>query len=274
MASRAPIGDGTALVPVPFRRPGGRTIAGLLAGAAVGVALLRLGADAGPAGAGGGARALERLVRGALAPERSPAYLLTVAGDAAVTAAYAVAAMSLATVVGLVAAVIASGVLLDRAWLRAGCRVVLALTRSAHELVWALLFVAAMGLSPMAGVLAIAVPYAGVIGRVLGDRLRDVDPAPVRALTAAGASPLSRLFYGVVPQVAPDALGYLAYRLECALRSAAVLSFVGLGGLGFRIELALRDLDYARAWTPIYATLLLVVLVDWLGARTRRRFAR
>ena len=227
-----------------------------------------------PSETSGGSRALRRILAGALRPEVSHSYLTTVLGDAALTLSYAVAAMTLATVGGLSGALMASGRLFDAPWVRATSRLAMAVLRAPHELVWALLFVYAVGLSPSAGILAIAVPYAGTIGRVLGDALQDVDPAPVRAVETAGAGRTATLLYGVAPQVAADAVGYLAYRFECALRTAAVLSFVGLGGLGHRIELALLDLDYARAWTPIYATLLMVLIVDRLGTGYRRSFAR
>src|SRR5690606_4453182 len=261
-----------ALVPVRPRTPGGPTRTALLVFGALALAALTV--DGAPAGAGGGLRTLGRILGGMLTPDLSPRYLAVVLGDAAITASYALAAMSLAGTAGVAAAVVASGVLYDRRWIRTLSRIVLALVRSVHELVWALLFVYAAGLSPSAGVLAIAVPYTGVIGRVLGDRLRDADPAPVAALAAAGASRTARLLYGIAPQGSADATGYLAYRLECALRSAARRSFVGLGRLGARVELAPRDLDYGRAWTPIYATILLVILADRLGVRHRRRFAR
>src|SRR5690606_417130 len=132
--------------------------------------------DGSPAGAGGGLRTLGRILGGALAPDLSPRYLALVVRDAVVTASYALAAMSIAASAGIAAAVVASGALYDRPWIRTLSRTILALIRSIHELVWALLFVYAAGLSPSAGVLAIAVPYTGVIGRVLSDRLRDVDP--------------------------------------------------------------------------------------------------
>lgn len=267
-------GPATRLALVRPPRPTRRTWSGLVVLVVTAVAATTLWLRRTPAGASGGARALRRIIEGALQPELAPDYLALVAGDAILTTAYAVAAMSLATVAGLPAAVFASGVLVDGRWVRRGTRAALALLRAPHELVWGLVLVYAVGLSPIAGVLAIAIPYAGTIGRVLGDALEDVDPRPLAALGASGAGPASRLFYGIVPQVSADAVGYLAYRLECALRTATVLSFIGLGGLGQRIEHALLDLDYARAWTPLYATILLVMVIDRLGARYRRGFAR
>ncbi len=256
------------------RMPRGRSAVVTLVAAAGVLSVLLLLRGWTPAETSGGLHALRRILAGALRPEVSPSYLVTVLGDAVLTLSYAVAAMTLATAAGLAGALLASGRLFPGLWLQASTRVVLAVLRAPHELIWALLFVYAVGLSPSAGILAIAVPYAGTIGRVLGDALQDVNPAPVRALESIGASRAATLLYGIAPQVAADGVGYLAYRFECALRTAAVLSFVGLGGLGHRIELALLDLDYARAWTPIYATLLLVLVVDRLGAGYRRSFAR
>ena len=210
-------------------------------------------------------------------PDLSPDYLRTVAGDALLTVGYATAAMSIAASAGIVGAVAASGALVRRRGPRVVGTVVvrtgLAILRSIHELVWALLFVNAFGLSPWAGILAIGIPYAGTVGKIVGQHLEDVPHAPLVALEATGASPAHLLLYGRVPQIAPDVVGYLVYRFECAIRAAAVLSFVGLGGLGLRIEVALDDLDYAKAWTPTIALILLVVAVDVVGGRTRRRFA-
>ena len=246
----------------------------LLLAVAGAVSILVLLREWTPSETSGGMQALRRILSGALRPELSLSYLGTVMGDAVLTLSYAVAAMTLASGAGLLGALLASGRLFRDAWIQIATRLTLAALRAPHELIWALVFVYAVGLSPSAGILAIAVPYAGTIGRVLGDALQDADPAPVRALETAGAGRGAALLYGVAPQVAADAVGYLAYRFECALRTAAVLSFVGLGGLGHRIELALLDLDYARAWTPIYATLLLVLVVDRMGAGYRRSFAR
>ncbi len=156
----------------------------------------------------------------------------------------------------------------------AGARAVLAALRAVHEIVWAILFVAAFGLSPAAGVLAIGVPYAGILGRILAERLQDAPSAPLDALRTSGASETEVLVYGRVPASAADVVSYAFYRLECAVRAAAVLSFVGLGGLGLRISTALDDLAFERMWTAVFALVLIVVGIDLWSALVRRRIQR
>ena len=193
------------------------------------------------------------------------------------TVAYAVAGMTLALVIGFPLGVIASGVLAQSAWSRAasvgGVRFVLAFFRSIHELVWAWLFVAAVGLSPMAAVLALGIPYGGILGRIYSELLQDVPEAPIRALRSSGASEWQVFWYGRLPMALPDILSYTFYRLECGIRSAAILSFVGLGGLGFQIHISLADLNYERAWTFMLFLVALVVVVDLWSSAVRRRVA-
>lgn len=101
--------------------------------------------------------------------------------------------------------------------------------------------------------------------------LNDVPQAPLRALRSAGASEWQVLIYGRLPMAFADALSYILYRFECAIRSAAIMSFVGLGGLGFQIQLSLQDLRYNEAWTFVFFLIGLVVLVDLWSSGLRRR---
>ena len=149
----------------------------------------------------------------------------------------------------------------------------LAFFRSIHELIWAWLFVAAIGLSPMAAVFALGIPYGGILGRIYGELLHDVQDAPLRALRSAGASEWRIFWFGRLPMALPDMLSYTFYRLECGIRSAAILSFVGLGGLGHNIQISLQDIDYGRMWTFLYFLVALVVIVDIWSSMLRRRVA-
>lgn len=226
----------------------------------------------------GGIDALGEITSAFFTPDLSTDLLGTVIGDAWTTLAFAVAGMTLAIAVGVPLGVLASGVLqtggLQRLGVMAGARSLLALFRSIHEIVWAVLFVAAFGLSPAAGVLAIGVPYAGILGRILAERLQDAPQEPLDALRTSGASETEVLFYGRVPSAAADVVSYAFYRLECAVRAAAVLSFVGLGGLGLRITTALDDLAFERMWTAVFALVLIVVGIDLWSALVRRRLLR
>lgn len=225
----------------------------------------------------GGERAIAQFFGALLRPELSPAFLGLALEAAWRTLAYAVAGMTVALAIGLPLGVVASGALARRALARLGLvaatRALLAALRAIHELVWAWLFVAALGLSPLAAILALGMPYGGILGRIYAGLLTDVPAPPLRALRAAGASEWQVLLYGRLPQALPDMLSYTFYRLECAIRSAAILSFVGLGGLGYQIQLALDDLRYGEVWTLLFLLVALVVLVDLWSSELRRRLA-
>ncbi len=191
------------------------------------------------------------------------------------TVAYAVAGLTVALAIGIPIGVIGSGVLARNRWLKAlnvgWARGLLAFLRSVHELVWAWLFVAAFGLTPLAAVLAIGIPYGGILGRIYAELLQDVPEAPLRALRSAGASEWRVLLYGRLPMAMPEMLSYTFYRLECGVRAAAVMSFVGLGGLGQQIQLSLQDLAYERIWTFMAFLIVLIAAIDVWSSVVRRR---
>ena len=93
---------------------------------------------------------------------------------------------------------------------------------------------------------------------------------PLRALRSSGASPLRMLFYGYLPMALPEMLGYTFYRFECAIRAAAILSFVGIPGLGYQIQLSLQDLLFSQVWTLLLFMVGLIVLVDFWSTRLRQ----
>jgi len=210
-----------------------------------------------------------------VSPDLSAASLTSALGAAWTTVAYASAAMTLAIAFGLPLGIVASGTLLRGSVagtaVSAAVRALLGFLRAIHELVWALLFVAAIGLSPGAGVLAIAIPFAGIIGRVFAERLQNVPDDPVAALGSSGAPAFQQVVFGRVPYVLPDVVSYLFYRFECAIRSAAILSFIGLGGIGFQVQIALSDLRFERVATMLYTLIVLIVVVDVVSGQARKR---
>ena len=225
----------------------------------------------------GGLRAIGQIVAAAFRPELTPETLGIGARSTWTTVAYAWAGMTVALVIGLPLGVLGSGTVVRSDWARR-CNVLcsrfaLATLRAIHELVWAWLFVAALGLSPIAGVLALGLPYAGILGRIYAELLQDVPAAPLRALRGTGASEWRVFCFGRLPMALPDMLSYTFYRLECGIRSAAVLSFVGLGGLGHHIQISLQDIDYSRMWTFVYFLVALVVIVDVWSSMVRHRVA-
>lgn len=191
------------------------------------------------------------------------------------TLAYAVTGMSLALIIALIFGVLASGVLSSRISSRlvvmSSFRGILGFMRAIHELVWAWLFVAALGLSPFAAIFAIAIHYGGILGRIFADMLNDVPTEPLNALKASGASRLQLLCYGYFPIAAANMISYVMYRFECAIRSSAIMSFVGLGGLGYQIDLSLTDLKYNEVWTFLFFLIALVILVDLWSQFLRKR---
>lgn len=222
----------------------------------------------------GGLGSIGQFFQAAVQPELSADFLGLTLSSAWKTVVYAVAGICLAVALGFPLGVLASGVLAGRSRLRipgvAGFRFLLGAMRSVHELIWAWFFVAAVGLSPAAAVFALAIPYAGILGRIYADFLNDVPNAPLRALRASGASETKILLYGRLPMALPDMLSYTFYRFECAIRSAAIMGFVGVGGLGMQIQLSLTDLYFGEVWTLLYALVGLVLLVDLWSSWVRR----
>lgn len=152
----------------------------------------------------------------------------------------------------------------------ATARLLLNLFRSVPELIWALLFILVVGLGPYAGVLALGVHTAGVLGRLFAEVLENVDRRPCETLQAAGATRLQMLLYGMLPQALPELLSFALYRWEVNIRAAAILGFVGAGGLGQQLFIALNLFLHQQLLTLIAAILVLVTLVDLCSAMLRR----
>jgi phosphonate transport system permease protein len=145
--------------------------------------------------------------------------------------------------------------------------------RAIPEIVWALLFVHALGLGAAAGVLAIAITYGGMLGKVYGEILESVDTRPARALLEAGSGRLAALCYGLLPSAAQELASYTVYRWECAVRASVVMGFVGAGGLGQLMEQSIKMLSGGEVSSILAVFLLLVLLADALSAGLRRMLA-
>ncbi|MDS0222810.1 phosphonate ABC transporter, permease protein PhnE [Haloarcula sp. S1AR25-5A] len=150
-------------------------------------------------------------------------------------------------------------------------RGVLSFLRSVPGIVWGFLFVTAIGLGPFAGVLALAVHNAGVLGKLYADFLEDTDPMTTEAVAGSGATRLQAVCHGMIPQVTPTIASYTLYRWECTIRSAAILGFVGAGGVGYYLVITIQRLQYGKLLTAILAVFGLVVTSDWLASRVRTR---
>ena len=201
------------------------------------------------------------------------------------TLAVATAGMSLALLLAVPTSLLASRALSLRAASRGGrpgwasrvlrmpVRGVLVFLRSVPEIVWALLFVRAVGLGPTAGVLAIAITYSGMLGKVYAEIFESVDQRPAHALLQAGSGRLLAFCYGIVPNAAAEVVSYTVYRWECAVRASVVMGFVGAGGLGQQIDLSMRMFAGAEVASMLLAFLLLVMLADLFSRLLRGRLA-
>ena len=204
-------------------------------------------------------------------PDLSAAFVAKAAWGALQT--FAVAA------VGTLLAVLAGGVLALPAAGRFGvaprlaARLLLNFLRSVPELVWAALMVIAAGLGPFAGTLALALHTTGVLGRLYAESLENVPEWPERALREAGSGRISAFAYATLPLVTAQGVAYALYRLEMNIRMAAVLGFVGAGGLGQLLYFHLSLFQEAQAATLLIAMFLLVFAVDSLSAVVRARLA-
>jgi phosphonate transport system permease protein len=157
--------------------------------------------------------------------------------------------------------------------IRQSARWLLILLRSVPELVWALLFVRIVGLGPTAGVLAIALTYCGMLGKVYAEILESSEPQATDALLNNGSSRLSALLYGALPESASELVSYTVYRWECAIRGSVVMGFVGAGGLGQRMDESMKMLAGGEVASMLIIFVLLVAAADWVSKLLRGRLA-
>jgi phosphonate transport system permease protein len=156
-------------------------------------------------------------------------------------------------------------------WLFYAARSVLNVFRAIDTLVYALFFVAAVGLGPFPGVLAVVAYTTTILAKLYSEAIEAIDPGPVEAVTAAGATRLQVLRFGVLPQLLPLFVSFALYRFETNIRAAAILGFVGAGGIGFYIQTYLRMLNYPAASAVLLVLIALVMAVDFASSRIRQR---
>jgi phosphonate transport system permease protein len=214
-------------------------------------------------------------------PAVDAAFIALLARATLETLAMATAGVALAFVIGAPLAVLASRSLsvsrigpgpgrLRGVIGRQGARIVLMLLRGVPELVWALLFVRALGLGPAAGVLALAITYGGMLGKVYAEILESTDTRPARALLEAGSGRIAALAWGLVPGAAQELASYTVYRWECAVRASVVMGFVGAGGLGQLMDQSMKMLAGGEVCTLLAVFVALVLLADMMSAALRR----
>ena len=213
-------------------------------------------------------------------PRHDVEFLLLMAKEAWRTVAIATAGLSLALLLAVPLALLSTARLsISRltgrmaAWpyvLRQAARWLSMILRSVPELVWALIFVRVVGLGPTAGVIAIAIAYSGMLGKVYAEILEAGDSAATQALLHNGAGRLQAFFYGALPQCGAELVSYTVYRWECAIRSSVVLGFVGAGGLGQQLDTAAKMFSGGEVSTILIIFMLLVAAADRLSAWLRK----
>ena len=226
-------------------------------------------------------------VRAGFPPDVSLSFLKIVASAVGQTLAIAIAGTSLSILIGLPLGILSSatlwrrGVLLEGEVITTSIRMMAVMSRSASailgflravpDLLWGLLFVVAVGLGSVAGTLGLAVAYGGMLGSVYADVFEDVDPRPLEALHAGGASRAQVFLRAVWPQALPGVIAYTLYSLECSMRAASVLGFVGAGGIGYEINLSMRMFEYKQVSTLILAFVILLTANDAFSHFLRER---
>ena len=215
-----------------------------------------------------------------LPPQTSAEFLALVAREAWRTVAIATAAMVLALVLAIPLTLLScaalsvsslSGRMHPLAWaVRQGVRALLVVLRSVPELIWALVFVRVVGLGPAAGVLAIALTYAGMLGKVYSEILESGDTHATHNLLRNGSGRLQAFLYALLPANAAELTSYTVYRWECAIRSSVVLGFVGAGGLGQQLDNAMKMFNGGEVSTMLLVFMALVALADRASAWLRK----
>ncbi|MEM8923091.1 MAG: phosphonate ABC transporter, permease protein PhnE [Actinomycetota bacterium] len=153
-------------------------------------------------------------------------------------------------------------------------RQVLNILRAVPEVILAIAFIPLLGLTPMAGVMAIGIGSIGTLGKLFAEVIESISPHPVEAVDAVGGSRLQRLRWGVVPQVLPEIASFLLYRFEINVRASAVLGVIGAGGIGGTIAQTLQFKQFEVAGLGLVIVVVATIIVDLISGTIRRRIVR
>ena len=266
----------------PRRRTAGLTWSAVLA-LLVGWSLRGAGFNAGFFSNPLAQRQTRRFIDGFLHPDLSRSYLAEVARSAIITVQISFAGLAVGVIIGVpLSFLAASNLAINRTpglprWRRVLglapyhlSRNLLNLLRAVPELVWALVFITAVGLGPFAGALAIGVHSAGLLGKLWAEQMEAVDDGPVEAIRLLGARRTSLGLLAVLPQARQNHLSLTLYQWECNVRAAAIVGFVGAGGIGQDLDVSIRLFLYSQTSVLIGTILVLVVGADALSAVVRR----
>ncbi len=156
-------------------------------------------------------------------------------------------------------------------WLVQPTRRLMDTMRAINEVVFALIFVVAVGLGPFAGVLALFVHTTGTLGKLFSEAIENIDPGPIEGVRASGANQIQEVLFGVIPQVIPLWISFTLYRFEANVRSASVLGIVGAGGIGVSLYQSFRSFKYPKVCAILLILIVAVSLLDLLSAKLRRQ---
>jgi len=155
-------------------------------------------------------------------------------------------------------------------WVRQPVRRLMDAARAINEMVFAMLFIVAVGLGPFAGVLALWIHTTGILAKLFSEAVEAIDPQPVEGIRATGANALEEILYGVIPQVLPLWISYSLYRFESNVRSASVVGMVGAGGIGVVLWEIIRGFQYAETCAVMIIIVVCVSVIDVISARIRK----
>jgi phosphonate transport system permease protein len=190
-------------------------------------------------------------------------------GEMVITLQIALWGTALAVVTAVPMALMASANLVPW-WVYQPTRRLMDATRAINEMVFAMLFVVAVGLGPFAGVLALWIHTTGVLAKLFSEAVEAIDPQPVEGIRSTGASALHEIVYGVIPQVMPLWISFTLYRLESNVRSASVVGMVGAGGIGVVLWEIIRGFQYAETGAVMIIIVVTVTAIDLVSARIRK----
>lgn len=157
-------------------------------------------------------------------------------------------------------------------WILQPVRRVMDALRAINEMVFAMLFVVAVGLGPFAGVLALFVHTTGILAKLFSEAVEAIDPRPIEGIRATGANVLEEIVFGVIPQVLPLWISYSLYRFESNVRSATVVGMVGAGGIGVVLWEIIRGFYFAETCAVMIIIVVTVSVLDITSARLRKLF--
>lgn len=155
-------------------------------------------------------------------------------------------------------------------WVNQPVRRLMDMFRAIHEVVFAVLFVVAVGLGPFAGVMALFIHTTGILAKLFSEAVEAIDPRPVEAIRTTGASRIQQVIFGVIPQVLPLWISFSLYRLESNIRSATVLGLIGAGGIGQILFETIRGFYYPQASAIIIIIVLTVTVMDLISQQLRK----